>query len=84
MFDAGKAAEADTAQWVSDICHRRERSGGDPASNGEVSRTGLLYAARLVAGNRPEIPARVPTIPTRQAVFSAILYGVPPGVARSC
>ena len=30
VFDAGKAAEADTAQWVNDIFHRRDRSGEDP------------------------------------------------------
>ena len=39
---AGKAAEADTAQWVNDIFHRRERSGEDPVSNGG----GVRLAAR--------------------------------------
>lgn len=48
-------------------------------------RTALRNAARLVAGNRPEIPPRpVPAIAAAQAMFSAILYGVPRGVARSC
>lgn len=47
-------------------------------------RTTLRNAARLVAGNRPEIPPRpAPAIAAAQAMFSATLYGVPRGVARS-